>query len=149
VITAADAAADPTATEDSYLAKVVRYIPGEVVAAYLAAYNALKAAAPAASAAAQTPPPPGIPFEKVLWGVVVVLGVLTPFWILYATNDPAKPRPTFQAAAATFAFLVWVFAIPEGPFSSLSWYNPVYGLLGLILSTFLIPLAEKIFVKPS
>ena len=135
VTTAVDAAKDPSAKEDSYLAKVVRYIPGEIVAAYLATYNALKAAA-------------GIPFTAVLWGVVAVLGVLTPFWIIYATSDPAKPRPTFQACAATFAFIVWVFAIPEGPFSDLSWYNSVYGFLALMLSTFLIPLVEKIVVKP-
>jgi hypothetical protein len=79
--------------------------------------------------------------------VVAVLGVLTPFWILYATSDPAKPRPTFQAAAATMAFLVWVFAIPEGPFSKLGWYNPVYGFLALIFSTFVIPVVERIVLK--
>ncbi len=135
VTTAADAATDPSIKEDSYLAKVVRYIPGEIVAAYIAAYNALKAAS-------------GIPFAKMLWGLVVVLGVLTPFWILYATNDPMKPRPTFQAVAATIAFTVWVFAIPEGPFSNLRWYNPVYGFLALIFGTFIIPVVERIVVKP-
>lgn len=134
VTTAADVKADPTAKEDSYLAKVVRYIPGEIVAAYLGAYNALRAAV-------------GIPFTGLLWGVVAVLGVLTPLWILYAANDPGKPRPIFQAIAATFAFVVWVFAIPQGPFSGLSWYNSVYGSLALILSTLLIPLVEKIAVK--
>ena len=135
VTTAADAKADPTTPEDSYLAKVVRYIPGEIVAAYLAAYNALKAAEN------------GIPFDTVLWIVAIALGVVTPFWILYAAYIPGKSRPYFQAGAATAAFAVWVFAIPQGPFSSIGWYNPVYGFLVLIFATLIIPLVEKVVVK--
>jgi hypothetical protein len=135
VTTAADVKADPTTKEDSYLAKVVRYIPGEIVAAYLAAYNALKAAEG------------GIPFGTVLWIVAIALGVVTPFWTLYAANDPGKPRPYFQAGAATVGFAVWVFAIPQGPFSSIGWYNPVYGFLVLIFSTLVIPIVEKVVVR--
>ena len=134
-INAADAASDPSAQENSYLAKVVRYIPGEIVAAYLAAYNALVTAS-------------NIPLQTVLWIVVGVLIVLTPIWILYATSDSDKPRPTFQAVAATLSFVIWVFAIPGNPFSAFSWYRPVYGFLLLILGTFIMPILEKVFVKP-
>ena len=133
-ITAADAAVDPSAHESSYLAKVIRLIPAEIVAAYLAAYNALASAA-------------GIPLQTVLWIVVAVLTILTPVWILYATTDPNKPRPTFQAGAATLSFMIWIFAIPESPLSTLPWYRPVYGFLLLILGTFLMPILEKVFVK--
>jgi len=116
--------------------KVIRYIPDEIVAAYLAAYNALVAAA-------------NIPLQTVLRIVVVVLTILTPIGILYATDDPSKPRPTFQALAATLSFVIWVFAIPGNPFSLLSWYQPVYGFLLLILGTFVIPILERVFVRPS
>ncbi len=133
-ITAVDAAADPSAQESGYLAKVVRYIPGEIVAAYLAAYNALATAT-------------GVPLQTVLWIVVAALTILAPIWILYATADPNKPRPVFQAAAATLGFVFWVFAIPGNPFSFLSWYQPVYGFLLLILGTFMMPILEKVFVK--
>ena len=136
VMTALDAATDPTVTENTYLAKVIRYIPGETVAAYMAAYNAL--------AAAQ-----GVPLQTVLWIVVAVLTILTPFWILYATADPNKPRPIFQAAIAPVSFLFYVSAIPGNPLSLQSWYQPVYGFLLLILGTFLIPILEKVFVRPS
>ncbi len=135
VITAADVEADPNKTESSYLGKVVRYIPGEIVAAYLAAYNGLRAAS-------------GIPFEQLLWGVAAVLLAATPFWILYATKDPDLPPTTFQAGASTLAFAVWVFAIPEGPFAGFDWYNTVYGSLALIAYTLLVPLAERAIVKP-
>jgi FtsH-binding integral membrane protein len=127
VITAADAKADPKAEESSYLAKVVRYIPGEIVAAYLVAYNALAAA-------------PNVPLETILWIVVGVLTLVTPFWILFATADPAKPRPYYQAVAAMVSFVIWAFAMQ-------SWYQPVYGFLMLILGTFLMPILEKVFVR--
>ncbi len=135
-ITARDAAADPSTPESGYLAKVVRYIPGEIVAAYLAAYNAVATAS-------------GVPTQTVLWIIAIVLTVLTPVWILYATADPTKPRPVFQAVAATLGFIFWVFAIPGNPFSFMAWYQPVYGFLVLILGTFLMPLLEKVFVKPA
>jgi len=133
-ITAADAAVDPSEQESSYLAKVIHLIPAEIVAAYLAAYNALAGAA-------------NIPLQTVLWIIVAVLTILTPVWILYATADPNKPHPIFQAGAATLSFLIWIFAIPESPFSILPWYRPVYGFLLLILGTFLMPILEKVFVK--
>jgi hypothetical protein len=131
VMTASDAAMDPSVQEDSYLAKVVRYIPGEIVAAYLAAYNALKQAA-------------NIDLQTLLWIVSGVLLFITPFWILFATRDPNKPRPYVQAVGAMFGFAIWVFAMPDGPFSFQTWYRPVYGSLVLILGTFLMPLLEKL-----
>ncbi|MGQ9626202.1 MAG: hypothetical protein ACUVV0_04770 [Anaerolineae bacterium] len=133
VYTALDAARDPTTKEDNYLAKVVKYIPGEIVAAYVAASGALTTAKDA------------VPLETVLWIVTGVLLVLTPLWILIATAEPGKPRPVFQAVAATIAFICWVFAL-GGPFAFQPWYVPVYGTLVLIFSTLVIPLAEKAFV---
>jgi hypothetical protein len=133
VVNAAEAAASPGAKEDSYLTKVVTYIPAEIVAAYLAAFNALKGVT-------------GIPLREVLWGVSAVLLLLSPLWTLFAASDPDKPRPYFQSGAAAIAFAAWVFAMPEGPFSHLGWYHSVYGTLALILFTLAIPLAEKIFV---
>ena len=50
-------------------------------------------------------------------------------------------------SSAMFAFLVWLFAIPETPFSTLPGFNPFYGFVALVLSTLLIPIVEKIFVK--
>jgi hypothetical protein len=41
VYTARDAACDAATSEDSYLTKVVKYIPAEIVAAYVAAARAL------------------------------------------------------------------------------------------------------------
>lgn len=134
VFTARDVAGDPSVQQDSYLAKVVKYIPGEIVAAFVATEGILSSA--------------DVPKEAVMWIVVGLLVVLTPVWTLVATNAPGKPKPIFQAVAATFAFVVWVFAL-GGPFVFQPWYNPAYGSLALIFATLIIPLAENIFVRPS
>lgn len=135
VISAAEAAADPGATEDSYLAKLIKYIPGEIVAAYIAAYDALTGVS-------------DVPIQTAQWVVAAVLTVLTPFWVLYAAGAPGKTRPVFQAMAATLAFVIWMFAMPAGPFSHFPWYRSVYGFLALLLATLLFPLAEKVVARP-
>jgi hypothetical protein len=133
VYTARDAACDAGTSEDAYLTKLVKYIPAEIVAAYIAASRALESARGE------------VPLETVLWAVAGVLLVLTPLWMLFAASEPGKPRPAFQALAATLAFASWVFAL-GGPFEFQTWYRPAYGSLVLILVTLVIPLAEKAFV---
>ena len=135
VITSAEAAADSNMREGTYAQKVVRYIPGEVVATYLALSGIVMTAT-------------GIPTALIMWLVTGALIVLTPVWTLYATDIPGKPRPWFQAAASTVAFAVWALTI-GGSILFASWYQPVYGSILLILCTFVIPLFEKVFVKPT
>ena len=136
VVTAQDAAADPSVSEDSFFAKVVKYIPAEIVAGYVAAEGALEQAQDS------------VPLESLLWIVSGVLLVLTPIWTYFATQQPGKPGPVFQAVVAPIAFAAWVFAL-GGPFAFRAWYQPVYGTLIIILVTIAIPLAEKIFVRPA
>jgi hypothetical protein len=127
-------ALDPSTKEDTYIGKLVKYIPAEVVAAYVAATGAVKTAGASA------------PRESLLWLVATGMLVVTPIWVLVAATEPGKPRPAFQAGAAAVAFACWVFAL-GGPFESQGWYKPVYGTLVLIFATLIIPLAEKAFVK--
>jgi len=131
VNTAKDAAADAGITEDSYLTKLVKYIPAEIIAAYVAASRALEAARDE------------VAYGTLLWVVAGALVALTPIWTLYATREPGRPPATFQAAAATVAFACWVFAL-GGPFELMPWYRPVYGTLVLVFATLVIPLVERI-----
>lgn len=135
VRTARDAACDASAGEDAYITKVVKYIPAEVVAAYVAASRALEGAAGQ------------VPLETLLWAVTVILTALAPLWILFAAAEPGKPRPAFQAVASAVAFVCWVFAL-GGPFGFQAWYRPVYGTLVLILATLVMPLAERAVLGP-
>jgi hypothetical protein len=133
VVTARDARADSSLEEDPYLGKVSRYIPSEIVAAYLAASGIVLGAQ-------------GVPQLTWLWVVIGVLFILTPIWLFYATKVEGKPPAIFQIVTGTVAYLVWVFAISGGVLFP-TWYNAIYGGLLLILFTLVVPLIEKIFVK--
>lgn len=112
---ALQAAGQPSAPPDTYTDKIVKYIPSEIIAAWVAAAGAIKAAM-------------GAPQETLLWAAFGFGVVITAVWRLRRTKLPV------QAAISTGAFAVWVFAL-GGPFERLDWYNPVYGTLLLIAYT--------------
>ena len=138
VITAADARHSLTAgqaqpAEDPYVAKVVKYIPAEVVAAYQAGAGIILDS----QAASKT---------NVLWAWVAFLFILCPFWMAFATRERGQPIAWFQTLIAPVAFLVWVFAL-GGPFEQAAWYEPLYGSLALIAMTLVVPILEKVLVR--
>lgn len=106
---------------DGYLDRVVKYIPADIVAAYVFASGAI---------AASTVDDP----EILLWIVSGVLAVITPIWILRMASSAGKPAPKTQAIVSLGAFCVWVFAL-GGPFAETSWYDPLYGSLLLVFYT--------------
>ena len=116
------------APPDTYFDKVVKYIPADIVAAWLAATGAIHEA--------KSAPAVGLP-----WAVFGFLLILTPLWTLKQTNVPGKPRAYTQAAIATGAFAVWVLAV-GGPFARLGIYRPIYGTLVLVAYTLLVALVE-------
>lgn len=124
----ANVQADPKTRDESFPAKVIRYVPGEIVAAYVAAASAINSAS-------------GVPIETLQWIITVILALLAPLWILYVAGKGDIRRPNFQAVAATVGFVVWVFAL-GGPFIYFEWYHPLYGSLSLIVSTLLFPVLD-------
>jgi hypothetical protein len=118
---------------DSYLAKIITYIPTEIIAAYVAISGLIKSLQPARL---QYP---------VFWGVAGVLLLITPLWIL-SSHDRGKPRQRGHALAATMAFAAWVFAT-GGPFNQFlfneqadtGWYHPTQGSIVLIIVCLLLP----------
>ncbi len=119
---------------NGYLSRVITYIPGDIVAAYVAAAGALEQARDT------------VPIELMLWLVAATLLVLTPLWILITARPDNGQPALFQAIAGTVAFACWVFAL-GGPFAYQPWYQPVYGTLALTFTTLVIPLAETAVVK--
>ena len=117
---AADAASEPL---DGYFERIVKYIPADLVGAWLAA-NAFIASAD-----------DDIDENTIKWIVFGVAFVLTPLWMLKRTKVPGKPPARVQALVATVAFAVWVFAT-GGPFAEYDWYEALYG--GLLLIGFLL-----------
>jgi hypothetical protein len=107
---------------DRYLDRVVKYVPADIVAAWLTVIALLPAS--------PSRPP------AVLWVVLATMVALTPVWIVRVTRRPADGPAWTQALVSTAAFVVWVFATGR-PFSDLSFYDPAYGGLALILFTLL------------
>jgi hypothetical protein len=122
--------------EDSYLAKVITYIPAEVIAAYQAVVGFTS------------------PDSKTLVWFAVFLIIATPLWLLFATSGPGERLAWYQAAVGFIAFLVWLFVI-KSPFWDWFWQllggsNSTAAIDGsvrstvLICTTLLFPLVERI-----
>ena len=80
-----------------------------------------------------------------MWSLFVIFTGLTAFYIYkqiskeITSSDKLKEDDYIQIIISTIAFVVWVFATEE-PFSSLSFYQPIYGSIILILFNLIVPL---------
>ena len=111
---------------DNYYDKLLKYIPADVVAAWIVVNALITSASGIATAA----------FLWVAFGIGVIL---TAVWTWKLTSQPGKATAWTQILISTGAFIVWVFAL-GGPFATLSFYKPLYGALLMILYTLVVPL---------
>ncbi len=120
--------------EDAYLAKIVKFIPTEVIAAYVAISGFIKA----------------LPLQhQFLWFAIVsvFLLALTPLWLFRTTGATWSQGCIRHAGAGSIAFAAWVFAT-GGPFErwqmqpdgSGGWYCRAIGSIVLILVCTTLPL---------
>lgn len=115
---------------EGYFDKLIKYIPTEIVGGWIAITGVIKSAS-------------DIPTNRILWILLAIFTILTAIYILQQTSEPDKPPAIKQTTISTIAFIVWVFALGE-PFDSLSFYNPIYGSILLILYNLIIPLINPI-----
>jgi hypothetical protein len=123
---------------DSYFTKIVKYIPTEIVAGYVALSGFITL----------LPEP-----QQFIWFCVVsiVLLVLTPLYLHTATSEPGKKSSLHHPVAGALAFAAWVFAT-GGPFEifqlepdgSSGWYNRAIGSIVLVLVCLCLPLIERV-----
>jgi hypothetical protein len=113
---------------DTYFDKVVKYVPTEIVGAWIAASGLVQAAADTAK-------------NSVMWVCFAVGLVLTALWTLKKTAQPGKSPAIQQAVISTLAFVTWAIALGE-PFRSLLGQEKqsLYGSLLLIFYTLATPL---------
>lgn len=108
---------------DDYGAKLLKYIPVEVITVYIA-LDALIRSSPV--------------MDLSLYWFIFVFGIVATPLYLWRIQ---KVHKNLQLIISTVAFAVWIFAI-GGPFSYMDWYNPIYGGIFLTIYTFLIPIIE-------
>lgn len=122
---------------DSYLSKLVTYIPTEMIAAYVTVSGLIKSLPP--------------PLQNLwFWIVSLALLAITPFWIGFAARTKTGLFPIRQAIAASVAFAAWIFAT-GGPFNQFlydpdknpgGWYAPGLGSVVLVLVCLCLPLID-------
>jgi hypothetical protein len=120
------AAAQPV-KPDTYFDKLLKYIPADIVAAWVAVTGLVSSAH-------------DIPRQTVLWVAFGIGLILTAWWTWKQATVPGRRPPVTQAVVSTGAFAVWVFAL-GAPFQ----YVPgreVYGSLLLILYTLVVGLID-------
>lgn len=124
------------AAHESYFEKLLRFVPGDIIAGYVALDAAIRDQASDSIA--------------LYWIVFAALTILTPLYICYIRIPPPgiQASKAFPAVAGVFAFVVWVFAL-GGPFevTFTHWYRPIYGSIALILTTLAIPVLESVIFK--
>lgn len=128
----------PTASSgDSYVSKIVTYIPTEIIAAYVAVTGFIKA----------LPGPQQFPWAC---AVAIALLVLTPIYLSAAIARPGKKKSLGHPITGAIAFAAWVFAT-GGPFErfqisadgSSGWYSRTIGSIVLVFVCLSLPLLEK------
>ena len=119
-----------------------KYIPVEIISAWIAIKGMIKGANPVNTENTHVLTTNNL---FLLWSLFVIFTGLTAFYIYkqiskeITSSDKLKEDDYIQIIISTIAFVVWVFATEE-PFSSLSFYQPIYGSIILILFNLIVPL---------
>jgi hypothetical protein len=115
-------------TPDDYKTKLMKNIPGEVIALYVTIDAMVRTSAHSPGEA-----------KNVYWFLFVFGLVVTPLYLWRIT----QVRKITQLVISAGAFGVWVFAL-GGPFTGLSWYehNQLFAGIVLPIYTFCIPLID-------
>jgi hypothetical protein len=146
----AEATGDAPDTQNTFtsaLTALMAYIPTEILTAYVAVLAGLEVAEQ------QTQAPPGA------WVLFWIFLVLTPalVWALYAGKCrtagkvlPTNPRkwPMWEMSAATIAFVVWAFTLPNTGFADLAWYRPGVATAAVLLVTIVLAGVAPIVQQP-
>ncbi len=126
IITTELQAAGSETKNDTYFAKVIKYIPADIIGAWIAVIGLINTSN-------------NVPTSTILWIAFIIGVILTAIWTLRQTKEPKKRPAITQTVISTGAFIVWVFAL-GGPFATLGFYKSLYGSLLLILYTLVVAL---------
>ena len=117
---------------DDYMSRLLKYIPSEIVMAYISIDGVLRTCYNP-NVWADRPM-----LMKVLWIVSGILTVLTPLWLWRVM----RVRKFSQLFISTISVPVWLFAL-GGPFVLLDWYRPALGAVALPIYTLILPIISR------
>jgi hypothetical protein len=111
---------DNTGTYDNYYSRLIKLIPAELIALYLALDGIVSA----------------MPQKQVLLWVVFGISLAGGWFYLVRL---AHVTSIGQRLLTLLALSIWIYLI-GGPFATLAWYNEAWGKLAVVLYTFFVPL---------
>lgn len=125
-----------TSTADDYWARLVKYVPIEVISAYILLKGAIESAYK-----------PTEPIGAWMLGALVVLGAVATWFFARKVLRVARWQ---QLLLSAVAFLVWTFAT-GGVFATFSWYLPwmttavvvIFGVVVRVVELPPLPEVEK------
>ncbi len=126
IVTTQYQAASDDVKIDNYFDRIIKYIPADVIGAWIATVGIVSS-----FAASDTPK------DTILWVAFAIGIIFTAIWTWKQTTVQGKPVAVTQIIISIGAFIVLVFALGE-PFAGLSWYDPGYGSLSLIFYALLV-----------
>ena len=120
------------------------YIPTEVLTLYVAVLAALHHSGE---------------IRPVDWAVFWFFLAFTPLvvWLVFAAKVkaagkelPVAPRlwPVWEMFAATLAYVAWASALPETPFTDLSFYSSAFAAIMVLVTSTLLGLLAPLFQRP-
>ena len=121
------AAVAPVSDFSSYMSRLLKMIPAEVISLYLVGSGVIPAEA-------------GI--VLVVWSVICLAGVL--IVRAWGTADPQRNLPTdwTHVGISEVSFVVWLYSL-GGPFAAYGLHIPYLGSLLVLAWTFFVPLFYK------
>jgi hypothetical protein len=123
--------------DDTYLTKMVKYIPTEIVAAYVTVSGFIKG----------LPPP-----QQYRWFCIAAVSLLVfpPWYLRIATATAGHAKSMAHPLTGALAFAAWVFAT-GGPFEHYQiqpdgsgWYTRAIGSIVLVLVCLAFPVVERV-----
>ncbi len=128
------AAAEAQPDLGSYLDRLMKMVPAEVIGLYLVGSGVI---------------PRDQPRVLTVWALVCLVGVAV--IRAYGTADPAQNKPTdwVQVAISAVAFVIWVYTMGGGPFTTGGIFaaaheqTPYLGSLLMLAWTFFVPIFYK------
>jgi hypothetical protein len=117
------AVSTPVPTPDDYPARLLKYIPAEIIALFVTVNSLI----------ISVKPPSVEIYNWVIFFALLIVNLIY-LWRMMNVNKVS------QLAISTVSFAVWVYATGAGPFSELYIKQPLIATLVMIFVVFIIPM---------
>jgi len=133
---AAPAPADSQPQGDSYLTRLIKYIPAEIIAIYVIVEGFIRPGGQLHDISQQTH-----------WLIFAGFLIATPVYTYFATRQKGASPATGQIIISIFSFAAWAFAL-GGPFENLDFYQKNGAIISAVLLPVVVLIAGAFVPKP-